>query len=150
MTKQSAYSLPLLYVVRSFGTEGRRGNPAEELPPSDEIYPYVVFRGADVKDLHVMTAPAKAAGPPKVPNDPAVVGVCMHESVVEEGILETKYPLLTIDGRPRARNLPQGLCLHHLGLHHSVHPDFQVALVEPLARWDSLVFLACLRKVPME
>ncbi|KNC96681.1 uncharacterized protein SPPG_07894 [Spizellomyces punctatus DAOM BR117] len=59
--------------VRSFGTEGRKGNPAEELPPSDEIYPFVVFRGSDVKDLHVMNAPAKAPAPSRVPNDPAIV-----------------------------------------------------------------------------
>ncbi|KAI9104100.1 Scd6-like Sm domain-containing protein [Phlyctochytrium arcticum] len=60
--------------VRSFGTEGRLGDPAEELPGSDEIYPYVVFRGADVKDLHVMNAPAEEPAPPaRTLNDPAIV-----------------------------------------------------------------------------
>ncbi|KAJ3162054.1 Protein LSM14 A [Geranomyces michiganensis] len=58
--------------VQSWGTEGRRTNPAEELPPSEEIFPYVVFRGADVKDLHVMTAP-EVPPAPRVPNDPAVI-----------------------------------------------------------------------------
>ncbi|KAJ3185653.1 hypothetical protein HDU87_000277 [Geranomyces variabilis] len=58
--------------VQSWGTEGRRGNPAEELPPNDETFPYVVFRGADVKDLHVMTAP-EVPPAPRVPNDPAVI-----------------------------------------------------------------------------
>ncbi|KAJ3005966.1 hypothetical protein HKX48_000376 [Thoreauomyces humboldtii] len=57
--------------VQSFGTEGRTGNPATEMAPSDEAYPYVVFRGSDVKDLHVMTAPERAAA--RVPNDPAVI-----------------------------------------------------------------------------
>ncbi|KAI8906125.1 Scd6-like Sm domain-containing protein [Powellomyces hirtus] len=60
--------------VQSWGTEGRRGNPSEELPPSDEAYPYVVFRGSDVKDLHVMTAPERPPpAPMRVPNDPAVI-----------------------------------------------------------------------------
>ncbi|KAL1921935.1 uncharacterized protein VTP21DRAFT_10577 [Calcarisporiella thermophila] len=61
--------------VRSFGTEGRKGNPAEEIPPSDNVFEYIVFRGADVKDLQVFESPA-APQPqqPQVPNDPAIVG----------------------------------------------------------------------------
>ncbi|KAJ3184446.1 hypothetical protein HDU85_001751 [Gaertneriomyces sp. JEL0708] len=60
--------------VISYGTEGRKGNPAEEIPPSDDLYPFVVFRGSDIEDLHVMSAAAGGnAGGPKVPNDPAVV-----------------------------------------------------------------------------
>lgn len=63
--------------VRSFGTEGRKGNPAEEIAPSDQVYEYIVFRGSDVKDLRIEQAPAppKENQPPKVPDDPAIVGV---------------------------------------------------------------------------
>ncbi|KAI1343827.1 Scd6-like Sm domain-containing protein [Xylariaceae sp. FL0016] len=62
--------------VKSFGTEGRRANPAEEIAPSDQIYEYIVFRGSDVKDLRIEQPPAapKENQPPTVPDDPAIVG----------------------------------------------------------------------------
>jgi protein LSM14 len=62
--------------VTSFGTEGRKGNPEEEIAASDSIYEYIVFRGSDVKDLRIEEAPAiKENKPPQVPNDPAILGV---------------------------------------------------------------------------
>ena len=62
--------------VVSFGTEGRRGNPGAEIPPSASVYEYIVFRGSDVKDISVAddvneTQPE----PPQVPDDPAILGV---------------------------------------------------------------------------
>lgn len=41
-----------LMKVRTFGTEGRAGG-ANEIPASDAVYDYVVFRGSDVKDLKI-------------------------------------------------------------------------------------------------
>ena len=65
--------------VSSFGTEGRKNNPDEEIPPSDSVYEYIVFRGSDVKDLRIEEAPAaKENKPPQVPNDPAILGVSAH------------------------------------------------------------------------
>lgn len=62
--------------VTSYGTEGRRGNPDEEIPPADQVYEYIVFRGSDVKDLRIETpAPPKENKPPKMPDDPAILGV---------------------------------------------------------------------------
>ncbi|KAH8677891.1 Scd6-like Sm domain-containing protein [Xylariales sp. PMI_506] len=61
--------------VRSFGTEGRRGKPEEEILPSDQVYEYIVFRGSDVKDLRIEEGPGpKENNPPAVPDDPAIVG----------------------------------------------------------------------------
>ncbi|KAG5941847.1 hypothetical protein E4U59_001529 [Claviceps monticola] len=61
--------------VRSFGTEGRRGRPAEEIAPSDQVYEYIVFRGSDVKDLRIEEHPSlKETKTPAMPDDPAIVG----------------------------------------------------------------------------
>lgn len=62
--------------MRSFGTEGRKGRPDEEIAPSDQVYEYIVFRGSDVKDLRIEDHPnIKENKPPAVPDDPAIVGV---------------------------------------------------------------------------
>ncbi|PHH75654.1 hypothetical protein CDD82_4354 [Ophiocordyceps australis] len=62
--------------VRSFGTEGRRGRPEEEIAPSDQVYEYIVFRGSDVKDLRIEEHPTSKENkpPPQMPDDPAIVG----------------------------------------------------------------------------
>ncbi|MBN3304043.1 L14BA protein, partial [Amia calva] len=54
--------------VRSFGTEGR---PTERpVPPRDEIYEYIIFRGSDIKDITVCEPPKPHLG---LPQDPAIV-----------------------------------------------------------------------------
>lgn len=64
--------------VSSFGTEGRKDNPDEEIPPSDSVYEYIVFRGSDVKDLRIEDTPAaRESKPPQVPDDPAILGVSL-------------------------------------------------------------------------
>jgi hypothetical protein len=67
-----------LTTVRSFGTEGRRGgDPKDEVPASDNVFEYIVFRGSDVKDLKVEEAAKKVEPPPRgMPNDPAILAVC--------------------------------------------------------------------------
>jgi len=37
--------------VKSFGTEGRPA--AQEVPPSNDMHPFLLFRGQDITDLHV-------------------------------------------------------------------------------------------------
>lgn len=64
--------------VRSFGTEGRKGTPEEEIPASDQVFDFIVFRGADIKDLQVLEAASQQQAPkpaPSMPNDPAILGV---------------------------------------------------------------------------
>jgi len=67
-TKESTIALQN---VRSFGTEGRKKD--EEIPPSNEIYEYIIFRGSDIKDLHVCEAPQQVQT--LAPNDPAIVAM---------------------------------------------------------------------------
>lgn len=68
--------------VVSHGTEGRRGNPAEEIPASSSVYEYIVFRGSDVKDISVVEQEPEEPEPPKVPNDPAILGVSQYLAFV--------------------------------------------------------------------
>lgn len=53
--------------MRSFGTEGREKTDEATafVAPQDEVHPYLLFRGCDIKDLHVHEANAKAEKKPK-------------------------------------------------------------------------------------
>ena len=57
-------------LVTSFGTEER--NAPKRIPAGSEVYEYIIFRGSDIKDLHVMPAPVKKE---VVADDPAIVSV---------------------------------------------------------------------------
>lgn len=54
--------------VRSFGTEDR---PTERpVAPRDEVFEYIIFRGTDIKDIHVCEPPKPTA---TLPQDPAII-----------------------------------------------------------------------------
>ena len=56
--------------VRSYGTEGREKTDSSTayVAPQDSVHPYLLFRGCDIKDLHVHEAAAA-----KPADDPAIV-----------------------------------------------------------------------------
>ena len=75
-TEESTISLQQ---VRSFGTEGRR---TPNVPASDEIYEFIIFRGKDIKDLFVLEDASEQRRPSL--SDPAIVTVSKAAPVIQK------------------------------------------------------------------
>ena len=60
--------------MRSFGTEDR---PTDRpVAPREEVYEYIIFRGSDIKDIHICQPPKpQPTLQGGLPNDPAIVQV---------------------------------------------------------------------------
>jgi hypothetical protein len=59
------------FAVRSFGTEGRE--TPYPIAPQPTVYDYILFRGADIKDIRVVNDVP-------IPNDPAIMQMHMPSS----------------------------------------------------------------------
>jgi protein LSM14 len=67
----------IYFIVRSFGTEDR---PTDRpVPARDEIFEYIIFRGADIEDLQVREPPQST-----LTQDPAIVEV---NSIISHSIM---------------------------------------------------------------
>ncbi|KAK6375730.1 hypothetical protein LTS17_007552 [Exophiala oligosperma] len=67
--EQSTIALENVY---SFGTEDRQAE--KFIPPSQQKYGFIVFRGSDVKDIKVAEEEqSQTSPPPSMPNDPAIL-----------------------------------------------------------------------------
>ncbi|KAI4103259.1 MAG: hypothetical protein LQ339_004362 [Xanthoria mediterranea] len=90
--------------VVSWGTEGR--DPDNEVPPSETVYEYIVFRGSDVKDLKIQEQPKenKPPNPPQVPDDPAILGSARRPAVSESAQQPQQEPQAPFAPPPKEQN----------------------------------------------
>mmetsp|Transcript_9030 Transcript_9030/g.12810 ORF Transcript_9030/g.12810 Transcript_9030/m.12810 type:complete len:321 (-) Transcript_9030:231-1193(-) len=71
--------------VRSFGTEGREETEGGNfVGPQDTVHPYLLFRGCDIKDLHVHENQEPTTKEEELPADPAILSAEVPEEVKQQ------------------------------------------------------------------
>mmetsp|Transcript_288 Transcript_288/g.469 ORF Transcript_288/g.469 Transcript_288/m.469 type:complete len:311 (-) Transcript_288:237-1169(-) len=71
--------------VRSFGTEGREETEGGNfVGPQDTVHPYLLFRGCDIKDLHVHENQETTTTQEEPPADPAILSAEVPEQVKQQ------------------------------------------------------------------
>ena len=101
--------------VRSFGTEGREkaeaGGSGAFVPAADAVHPYLLFRGCDIKDLHVHEGQGKEEEKeerPAPPEDPAIVSTEVPEAVQRQQQARADREAKRPEAGDRARRSARG------------------------------------------
>uniref|UniRef100_A0A061SHB9 Ffd and tfg box motifscontaining protein n=1 Tax=Tetraselmis sp. GSL018 TaxID=582737 RepID=A0A061SHB9_9CHLO len=96
--------------VRSFGTEGRRTD-GPQIPPSAELYDYIVFRGSDIQDLAVVSQ-----GDDRQPQAPQAVPPAA-EAALPQGAFNQPYAQPQAPAAPPPPPAAQGAWGAPQGIH---------------------------------
>lgn len=76
------FFFPFRNSVRSYGTEDRESQ--YPIPPQEEIFNYILFRGSDIKDIRVVNNVSR------VPNDPAIMQI---SSKMSQQNFQPQFPM---------------------------------------------------------
>ncbi|KAF7829109.1 Decapping 5-like protein [Senna tora] len=89
-------NMVVLWSWRSYGTEGRRKD-GPQVPPSEKVYEYILFRGNDIK---VKSPPTSAKAEEQIFSDPAIIQSQYSGA-------PSSSPMASVGGRSTTESIPR-------------------------------------------